>query len=242
MKVMFKNNQFFANVKLPNLKNFTPIKNKLKKFSPDLIQFILVSVSVYIDLYFIIFFMMSINLKDILTIDPHKRLTSSELLEHNYFTNNGWSDEFDVKLKKLVDAQNAKFALKTSDIAISTQNSNNTNMTNAEKEANSIVITLPTTQLLNKNETIDENECPTNFPNRQENTMDTNKNLNNKPKEEDNKPKPLKMSKENTNMSIKNKTNNIEMTRENTRVSSASRTNKSQLKKDSQSKIFAFKF
>ena len=41
-------------------------------------------------------------LKDALIVDPHKRSTSSELLQHEFFTSNGWVDEFLNKLKNIV--------------------------------------------------------------------------------------------------------------------------------------------
>jgi cyclin-dependent kinase-like len=44
MKTCFKNNQFFANVKIPKIKTHTPLKNKLKKYSPDLVSFIMVCI------------------------------------------------------------------------------------------------------------------------------------------------------------------------------------------------------
>ncbi|RMZ95847.1 cyclin-dependent kinase-like 2 isoform X4 [Brachionus plicatilis] len=81
MKQCFNKNQFYMNSKLPKINNYSPLQNKLKKFSPSLSKFII----------------------DSLIIDPHKRYTSAELLQHDFFTENRWMDDFLVKLKKLVN-------------------------------------------------------------------------------------------------------------------------------------------
>jgi hypothetical protein len=47
-------------------------------------------------------------------MDPHRRLGSAEVLQHKYFTNNGWSEEYSIKLKALVEAHNAKLQIKSS--------------------------------------------------------------------------------------------------------------------------------
>lgn len=51
--------------------------------------------------------------KDSLIIDPHKRYTSAELLQHEYFIANSWVDEFLVKLKKLVSLHQEGFSRAT---------------------------------------------------------------------------------------------------------------------------------
>lgn len=43
MKACFQKNQFYSNSKMPKIKNFTPLQNKLKKYSPNLVKFILVN-------------------------------------------------------------------------------------------------------------------------------------------------------------------------------------------------------
>ena len=65
-----------------------PLQNKLKKYSPDLGKFIL----------------------DSLALDPNKRFNSSELLQHPYFTNNSWVDEYLIKLKGLVAAHESSIS------------------------------------------------------------------------------------------------------------------------------------
>ena len=73
---------------MPKLKNYMPLQNKLKKYSPDLGKFIL----------------------DSLALDPNKRFNSSELLQHPYFTNNSWVDEYLIKLKGLVAAHESSIS------------------------------------------------------------------------------------------------------------------------------------
>jgi len=85
LKMCFAHNQFYSNAKMPKIKNLSPLKNKLRKYSPDLCKFIL----------------------NTLTIDPNKRPNSSELLQHNYFRADSWSDNYMVKLKTLVAAHEA---------------------------------------------------------------------------------------------------------------------------------------
>ena len=68
--------------------NHATLQNKLKKYSPDLAKFIL----------------------DSLLIDPRKRLISSELLQHSYFNNKSWLDDYLVKLKSLVSSHEASIA------------------------------------------------------------------------------------------------------------------------------------
>jgi hypothetical protein len=83
--------------------NHTPLSAKLKKYSPDLAKFIL----------------------DCLLIDPKKRLISSELLQHSYFNNKSWLEDYLVKLKGLVASHEASIA-KLNLNKITTSNSNNT--------------------------------------------------------------------------------------------------------------------
>lgn len=85
LKMCFAHNQFYSNAKMPKIKNLSPLKNKLRKYSPDLCKFIM----------------------NTLTIDPNKRPTSSELLQHSYFRADSWSDNYMIKLKNLVAAHEA---------------------------------------------------------------------------------------------------------------------------------------
>lgn len=92
-------------MKLPKPKNnHTQLSTKLKKYSPDLAKFIL----------------------DCLLIDPKKRLISSELLQHSYFNNKSWQDDYLVKLKGLVSSHEASIAkLNLNKITTSNNNSQN---------------------------------------------------------------------------------------------------------------------
>lgn len=81
MKQCFSKNQFYMNSKLPKISNFSPLQNKLKKFTPNLSKFIL----------------------DSLIIDPHKRYTSAELLQHDFFLENKWLDDFMITLKRIIN-------------------------------------------------------------------------------------------------------------------------------------------
>lgn len=42
MKMCFQNNHFYMNAKFPRMKNFNPLQNKLKKYSNNLVKFIIV--------------------------------------------------------------------------------------------------------------------------------------------------------------------------------------------------------
>lgn len=89
MKQCFTRNQFYMNSKLPKINNFSPLQNKLKRFSASLSKFIL----------------------DSLIIDPHKRFTSAELLQHDFFLENKWVDQFLIKLKKFVNQHETNHGL-----------------------------------------------------------------------------------------------------------------------------------
>ncbi len=80
MKLCFQQNHFYMNAKFPRIKNFNPLQNRLKKYSNNLVKFII----------------------DALVIDPHKRSTAADLLCHDLFTANSWLDEFGAKLKNIV--------------------------------------------------------------------------------------------------------------------------------------------
>lgn len=133
MKICFKNNQFFANVKMPKIKTLSPLKNKLKKFSADLTSFIL----------------------DTLAIDPHKRLNSTEVLQHKYFTSNNWNQEFETKLKGLVDTHNAKVIRPaqppTTTVTPPTSNTNNNTVSNTTTTINNTTSTSTITNNNNSN-------------------------------------------------------------------------------------------
>lgn len=43
MKICFQNNQFYLNVKLPRIKNFVPLQNRLRRNSANLAKFIMVT-------------------------------------------------------------------------------------------------------------------------------------------------------------------------------------------------------
>ena len=88
LKICFLNNQYFFNAKFPRIKHFTPLQVKLKRFSPNLIKFMM----------------------DTLLIDHHKRPSSVDLLKHAYFTKNAWVDDYLVKLKDLVGMHEATLA------------------------------------------------------------------------------------------------------------------------------------
>ena len=139
MKACFKSNQFFANVKIPRIKNLTPLKNKLRKYSPDLVAFII----------------------ETLTIDPHKRMSSSEVLQHKFFTNNGWNEEFLAKLNLLVKTHNSKLTRLST-----TPNTNAKAAFNLPLSTNSNNLTIAHTAVSNN----------TANPTKNLNQLDTNKN------------------------------------------------------------------
>ena len=62
------------------MKNFNPLQNKLKKYSNNLVKFIM----------------------DALVVDPSKRSTSSDLLHHELFSHNNWLEDFSSKLKNII--------------------------------------------------------------------------------------------------------------------------------------------
>lgn len=146
MKICFKNNQFFANVKMPKIKTLSPLKNKLKKFSADLTSFVL----------------------DTLAIDPHKRLNSMEVLQHKYFTSNNWNQEFETKLKGLVDTHNAK-VIRPSQPPTTTvtppSNSNNNTVSNTTTTNNNANTTSTSTITNNNNNSNPSNNNLSNLNN-----------------------------------------------------------------------------
>lgn len=127
MKLCFQQNQFYANAKFPRIKNFNPLQNKLKKYSSSLVKFIM----------------------EALIIDPNKRATSSELLQHEFFTQNSWIDEFQVKLKNIVALYEA--SLSTSIATSSTSNHTNKLQILQSDKTNNNVSNQSTTKPVNNN-------------------------------------------------------------------------------------------
>ncbi len=99
------------NAKFPRIKNFNPLQNKLKKYSNNLVKFII----------------------DALIIDPHKRSTTSELLRHELFSSNNWLDDFSSKLKNMVaiyESNISKSLAAKNKLAKKSTNSNTTSSQN----------------------------------------------------------------------------------------------------------------
>lgn len=158
MKQCFTKNQFYMNSKLPKIKNFSPLQNKLKKYSSNLIKFIM----------------------DSLIVDPIKRYTSSELLQHNFFLDNAWNEEFTIRLKKLVTQHESSVimnrALTVESVLGKGENESLKNLVIEKPKEN--ILTLNLTQKQSQNNSLSNTQSNSNQNSNQQ-KISSNNNINN---------------------------------------------------------------